>query len=163
MVVLVLVVVLLFIVGLSAILEDVLVAYDAVIILCHGTLGSSRTHALTHSLSRVRRACNHEPATNLQCATHSIDPSSFPRCLSHPSIDPSIQMATDYQDESFLDLTNKPHPEGIGVTYTLSPQLEELVLVNNHLTSISNLEPLTRLQVPPPQAPHRALPRVLIL
>jgi len=72
-------------------------------------------------------------------------------------------MATDYQDESFLDLTNKPHPEGIGVTYTLSPQLEELVLVNNHLTSISNLEPLTRLQVPPPQAPHRALPRVLIL
>ena len=86
-------------------------------------------------------------------ATRRHTPSTHRHSLAACRIHPSIQMATDYQDESFLDLTNKPHPEGIGVTYTLSPQLEELVLVNNHLTSISNLEPLTRLQVPPRAPP----------
>jgi hypothetical protein len=93
----------------------------------------------------------------------------------------------DAEDETFLDLTNKPHPEGIGITFRLNPALEvrqslrqellsnlihalslfwlwinvlvslwhhslgsmiqELILVNNHLSSISGLEPLTKLQV----------------
>jgi hypothetical protein len=30
----------------------------------------------------------------------------------------------DAEDETFLDLTNKPHPEGIGITFRLNPALE---------------------------------------